>query len=170
MTAGVAPNIAQGEAAEWPRQIRKSLDRPNNAHTTSFVYFILDSDRKLIKIGIAKDVEHRIAALQTASPTDLRIVGCLAGARDLERTIHELLAVDRVRGEWFRPSPRLLRLVADARTAGKRPGIAEPEKYRDALSGRRQELDPERVREYAKFLRISEATGDVRPSLSGLSL
>lgn len=54
---------------------------------------------RLVKIGKAKDVDARFSQLQTANPLELRFVDIIEG--DHEAKIHELLAAQRVRGEWF---------------------------------------------------------------------
>lgn len=71
------------------------------------VYFIADEDG-YIKIGHARNVLSRLASLQTASRQNLRLVATTSGSQADERALHARFASDRVRGEWFRPSPALL--------------------------------------------------------------
>lgn len=54
---------------------------------------------RFVKIGKTTNVDTRFSQLQTASPFDLRFIDIIEG--DHESKIHELLAAQRVRGEWF---------------------------------------------------------------------
>lgn len=62
-----------------------------------------------VKIGISENPPARLAALQTASPHDLVMFCCLTMNREwavnIERDAHEILAGDRMRGEWFSADP-----------------------------------------------------------------
>lgn len=71
------------------------------------VYFIADEDG-YVKIGTARNVNSRLASLQTASRQKLIVLGFTPGNHEDERRYHEMFAVDRVRGEWFRPSVKLM--------------------------------------------------------------
>jgi hypothetical protein len=72
------------------------------------VYFLLASTAhwQRIKIGRAKDVEARIAALQIGSPTPLRLLGSLEAsslqhAVHIEGSLHRIFDAYHVDGEWF---------------------------------------------------------------------
>lgn len=74
---------------------------------TQYLYLILckaDRDDGLYKIGIANDVESRLAQLQTGSPFELEIMECyeFGNSEIAERAIHQAYAKDRFRGEWFK--------------------------------------------------------------------
>lgn len=67
-----------------------------------YVYLIkMDS---CFKIGIAQDVESRLAQLQTGSPYDLVVVQCyeFQNAQIVEGALHQKFGGVRMRGEWFR--------------------------------------------------------------------
>jgi hypothetical protein len=67
-----------------------------------YVYLIkMDS---CYKIGIAQDVESRLAQLQTGSPYDLEVVQCyeFQNAQTVEGALHQKFGSVRMRGEWFR--------------------------------------------------------------------
>lgn len=55
------------------------------------------------KVGIAADVESRLAQLQTGSPFELTIEECYGfnNSEIAERAIHQAWAKERGRGEWF---------------------------------------------------------------------
>lgn len=83
---------------------RLGRDRIEDAHT----YFIQRQDGP-VKIGAAVDVFQRMAALQTASPEPLRLIGVIIlGGYRMERYLHGLLADDRIGGEWYAPTQRVL--------------------------------------------------------------
>lgn len=72
-----------------------------------YLYFIRACDQSgLLKIGIASDVERRLAELQTGNHIRLEIVAKTAvrsrkHAEHIERLMHKVLGPFRVRGEWF---------------------------------------------------------------------
>lgn len=83
---------------------------------TGFVYFA--RTRKAIKIGYAKDVAKRVAALQVGNANKLRVVLELPGTERDERQIHWLFEEHRMRGEWFRPDPFVLASIDLMREEG----------------------------------------------------
>ena len=62
-----------------------------------------------IKIGKANDLPKRLAGLQTANPSELRVIGWHPGKTyRFEGRLHTELAAHRIRGEWFHPHPDVL--------------------------------------------------------------
>jgi hypothetical protein len=65
-----------------------------------------------IKIGWATNVEERIRQLQTGFPHEIEVL-----ATESPRTIHDekwfhgLFHTERIRGEWFKRSDRLMRFI-----------------------------------------------------------
>lgn len=118
VTATLAPR-------PFPPLAQKALDRANYQPTRSFVYFIADMGAKRVKIGVAKDVRARLAQLQAANASELKFLGCLAGAQGLERELHGWLHADRTRGEWFAPSADLMRLIYAAHKAATGRAMGE---------------------------------------------
>lgn len=76
-----------------------------------FVYFVEARPSGLIKIGSASDPRRRVKELQTGSPEHLRLLAVTTGGELHERDLHARFATDRVRGEWFSPSPSLIALI-----------------------------------------------------------
>lgn len=82
----------------------RSIPSQRKNHKT-YVYGITDGEK--IKIGMSKNVEKRLAQLQTGCATKLRIawvkyVGTKREkARILERRIHKEFKKHRLEGEWF---------------------------------------------------------------------
>lgn len=71
-----------------------------------YVYFIRAGNRGAIKIGMAKDVNDRIANLQTGNAFKLNVLMLIPcdselQARQLEAKFHRIFAKQRIRGEWF---------------------------------------------------------------------
>jgi len=79
-----------------------------NAHTTvtdsEFVYCIRDDADEVVKLGYSKDPTRRVKQLQTGSPRPLRFICAIPGGRDLEASLHQQLASQRISGEWFADS------------------------------------------------------------------
>jgi hypothetical protein len=70
-------------------------------------YFVQQIDGGPIKIGktTASQVNARLRGLQCGNPTPLRFTRIIKG--DFEAQLHAEYAAERIRGEWFRPSPDL---------------------------------------------------------------
>jgi len=68
------------------------------------IYLILSEP--YCKIGIANDVESRLATLQTGNPVELKILACFEfpNASIVEKVLHQKYEGLRIRGEWFRMS------------------------------------------------------------------
>lgn len=76
----------------WQRQ------RP---YPASYVYVIRAGEDSPIKVGLAKDVQARMATLQTGNPRKLRVLYVLPGDLELEWQLHNRLQGQRLVGEWF---------------------------------------------------------------------
>lgn len=86
----------------WPGLVRS---------VPSFVYFIECSGTRAIKIGIAVDVEKRLATLQTGNPSPMSVIAVVPGARANELRLHMRFRPERLRGEWFRGDGDLRQFV-----------------------------------------------------------
>lgn len=69
-----------------------------------YVYFIVSKDA--LKIGVAKEIKHRLFALQTASPYKLKVINSIFHyskdtALRMEKTFHKALRKYHLTGEWF---------------------------------------------------------------------
>jgi hypothetical protein len=64
------------------------------------------------KIGVANDVESRLAQLSTGNPFELKVLAVYTfeNAELVERAIHQRFAIKRRRGEWFELSDNELQL------------------------------------------------------------
>lgn len=76
------------------------------------VYFIQIGLLGPIKIGRSRNPGRRLVALSAQMPFDMRIVGVIANVKpNTETRLHHRFASEHIRGEWFQPSPRLLRFI-----------------------------------------------------------
>jgi len=78
--------------------------------SNGFIYFIRAGDA--VKIGFTRgDPRKRVAALQTGNAEHLRLLTYLAGHSDMEVELHDVLREHRIRGEWFRWTPEVQRVL-----------------------------------------------------------
>jgi hypothetical protein len=69
----------------------------------SYVYLIRNGESFLFKVGIAQDVESRLAQLQTGNPVELVVESSyeFPNAEIIEKVLHQKWSSVRTRGEWF---------------------------------------------------------------------
>lgn len=75
------------------------------------VYFIVAGE-EFVKIGVARNVRHRLHTISVACPLPVRLYDDIIGDASFERRLHDIFAKERVRGEWFRWKP-LIHLVME---------------------------------------------------------
>ena len=81
---------------------------------TKDVYFVQGITTGHIKIGRSYNVVSRLANMQTNSSEELNLLGIIKkGGGKLEKDLHRTFSDDRIHGEWFTPSPRLLSYIQD---------------------------------------------------------
>lgn len=68
-----------------------------------YIYFILNVGTKNYKIGVTKNLEKRLAALQTGNENKLEIYKNIYTKNyfQIEKKIHKYFANYRLEGEWF---------------------------------------------------------------------
>jgi hypothetical protein len=77
------------------------------------VYFAQDTgDEGLVKIGSTEHLGFRLRSIELVIRRPLRLLLAFPGNYRVETAVHRLLADERVRGEWFRASPRVLDAIA----------------------------------------------------------
>lgn len=65
-----------------------------------------------IKIGFSSNPLKRLGELQTGNPQRLALIVAVGGVeRELEAMLHAQYAAERLEGEWFLPTPRVIDLV-----------------------------------------------------------
>jgi hypothetical protein len=75
------------------------------------LYFIRNPYLDLIKIGIADDVTQRLWSLECACGVPLDLLRVVKAGAPYEPHLHDAFRETRLFGEWFRPTPELLRLI-----------------------------------------------------------
>lgn len=77
------------------------------------VYIIRMGDTNYFKVGISRDVNERLASLQTATPFALTLVDYAEqeNSLEVERDIHRALREYQVRNEWFQCDETHIRQV-----------------------------------------------------------
>lgn len=112
---------------------------------TGTIYFIASAETARIKIGFtAGDPVARLKNLQTGSPTKLTLLAHRSGTIDNEQWLHGEFAEERLHGEWFHASDRLVAFLGfvcwsackEARLAGE----DEPEWARTGLDAIEEEF------------------------------
>lgn len=93
----------------------------------SYIYFIKAEETNKVKIGVATDVESRLASLQTSCPFKLKLEAKIQSEHPtlLERTLHYNLKDNRLQGEWFNLDDKHLRTIIDKAIGGNLKGIGE---------------------------------------------
>lgn len=86
------------------------------------IYFIYDQSRQAIKIGYSTSPKSRLADLQTANATRLKLVATIPGDMRKERELHEHFAAHRLEGEWFALHDDLHAYVKGVRAQARRAG------------------------------------------------
>lgn len=99
----------------------ENMRRRKNGPEFPSVYFFQASTGH-IKIGFSTKVTRRQRHLQVAQPESLTLLVSCPGSFAVESALHRRFAPSRTTGEWFRPTPDLLGLVARLRaTRTRRP-------------------------------------------------
>jgi hypothetical protein len=92
-------------------------------HRFGYLYAMQSDEGGPIKIGSTYGTpQERLTVIRRQCGLPLRIVwvlGILGDLRRVEKTMHRFFASERITGEWFHPSPRLIqcleRLECDAK-------------------------------------------------------
>jgi DNA-binding XRE family transcriptional regulator len=94
-----------------------------------WTYFAKGSITGLVKIGRAANVKRRLRQLQHGSPDELILLGVAPDSIFPEGEMHKKFSQERLHGEWFTPSPRLMQFIAENASA------EEPESSEIAYAG-----------------------------------
>jgi hypothetical protein len=77
------------------------------------IYFVVIGEA--VKIGRAADVNQRMRDLQVSHHLPISPSAVAHGTHATEKRLHRHFAADRIRGEWFKLTPELARLIAQLR-------------------------------------------------------
>jgi len=95
----------------WVRAGKKERERAQKSQKKSVLlaspvtnmYILQATGSGLIKIGVSKNIEKRLVALQTGSPFKLIVVRLIDKIPFLlEKELHDQLSGYRLHGEWFK--------------------------------------------------------------------
>lgn len=75
---------------------------PIPSDSVGYVYCIRNDDAGAVKIGFSKSPHRRLAELQTASPSALRLISVIPAFFEYESVMHEMMQDRRLHGEWFK--------------------------------------------------------------------
>lgn len=100
---------ARREALTALGSIRKRVADHGSRLTN--IYFVRRGDDGPVKIGSARNVTKRLNDLQVANAEPLRLLAVYTAPARFERELHDYLAADRIGGEWFAPSERVLAIA-----------------------------------------------------------
>lgn len=111
-----AAHAAKAEAERLQRQ-QQALQ---SAQASAFVYFIVDWQRRVVKIGVSQSPQKRLAALQTSNSHPLDLAVMVSGGYALERQLHEQYAAYRLSGEWFQLAQEIVDRIEKLKAAQDR--------------------------------------------------
>jgi hypothetical protein len=72
------------------------------------LYVVYDASADAVKIGVTRTPKPRLSNLQLGTSHPLERILAVPARAGLEQVLHGYLASDRIRGEWFRLTPRVL--------------------------------------------------------------
>ncbi len=89
--------------------------RAKSQELKGYVYFILNLDQEVIKIGMSVNPVGRLNALRTSNHNKLMIAATIAtnNMRALEAKLHKKFKPYRLNGEWFTYSEEIAKFVFD---------------------------------------------------------
>jgi hypothetical protein len=76
-----------------------------------YVYLIGPLDSAPIRIGVSGAPEERLRQFQPGHPEILHILVMFPSGEDDEQALHKIFAAERLRGEWFRRTPRVRKFI-----------------------------------------------------------
>lgn len=129
--ADIEVPLCQGHATSVWAAITTALQQKLNALTEqagmpeqqSVVYFVQVGNR--IKIGTTTGMRGRLDNIRTMAGHEPKVLRMLPGGRREERQAHALFTEERVRGEWFEPSDRLMAFIKEQHDQDVRHTLTE---------------------------------------------
>lgn len=124
IASGYSPNlVGEDDLTAWDligfigastiRLLYGGLSLPVPKVHAPLVYVVSSLD--LIKIGYTTHLYTRLAVLQSTTGQGITLEAVAPGTRQVERQFHVRFAHERVRGEWFRHSEALGKLISAMR-------------------------------------------------------
>lgn len=88
--------------------------------------YVIQGALGFVKIGFSKrahGIKHRLKTLQTGNPHPLRVLAHGEGSKHDERQVHHFFVDERMTGEWFRETPRVIRFIELLPSRGARAAL-----------------------------------------------
>ena len=98
-------------AYENIRNYKKKLDSFSVIKKFDDLYFVLNPDTNLVKIGRSCDIDTRIKQLECECGVELTLVDYWKGLGYKEDEVHKHLNKYRIKGEWFEHNVFLLEYI-----------------------------------------------------------
>ena len=89
---------------------KKELNQDPHRGGICQIYF-MQAGNGPIKIGFSTNIKSRLPEIQRWHPEEIRLLKMVTGRIEGERDIHRLFKEDRIRGEWFKPSEKLMAFI-----------------------------------------------------------
>jgi hypothetical protein len=102
------------------------------------IYFVQAASGP-IKIGFTDNWTRRKNSLQHGTYEELKKLLVMPGKLEGEQALHRLFSAHRIRGEWFRPAPEVLALIASRMADDIKFAFADAYELRQAERGRRHD-------------------------------
>ena len=77
------------------------------------VYFIQGNNTGLVKAGYTTDCNARFQALRSSLSEPFTVLKTIDGSLRVEKILHGMFSRQRVRGEWFTPDNRMLKIISE---------------------------------------------------------
>lgn len=97
------------------------MTRYATRRSDGFIYFVGGKDSGPIKIGWSHDPQKRLATLGGWCPFDIEILASAPGNIPDENAVQNYFIDWHLKGEWFKRSASLLRLITEIKRTGALP-------------------------------------------------
>lgn len=129
MSVRVMTRVGLGSPRQRPPQPLRDFGGIESSMKTS-LYFIADKRHRYVKIGLSRDPEKRLHALQAGSPIPLKIVSVFSGyGRLAEEALHQHFARHWSHREWFKFAPEIAELISELVGGGDLDSLVPPAPY-----------------------------------------
>lgn len=102
----------------------------------TYCYFIGNSSKGFVKIGVTNDPMRRLSEIRTGNPYPVSLFCVVPGDETIEAMLHQAFGALRMEGEWFKITPALRAFI-----------LASAEEYMSHLPGTwNREREEQRVK------------------------
>jgi hypothetical protein len=72
-----------------------------------YIYFIVDYDKREVKVGYSKHPQQRLKELKTSNSGNLVLTKIVPETRTDEKKYHKIFCHSKIRREWFKLTPEI---------------------------------------------------------------